>query len=108
MNTKRLATFFLIAGVLLVIDWILGVCIVQRILPNWVYLLANMPFGGIYVWTESQWTGNQYQILGRAVNESWISLAQLLAVGAQALVYFGIWELWKGKRHPGQSHPNWT
>ena len=108
MYTKRLATFFLIAGGLFVIDWILGMCIVQKIFPQWVYLLANMPFGVIYVLTESQWMGNQYQILGRAVNESWIYLAQLLAVGTQALVYFGIWERWKGKRHPVQSNPDWT
>ena len=106
MNTKRVAAFFLIAGSLLVIDWILGVLIVQRTLPNWVYLLANLPFGVVYVWTESQWVVNHYQILGRSVNDLWIALAQFSAVGAQALVYLGIWELLKRKRLSVQSNPD--
>jgi hypothetical protein len=108
MSRKKVATLFLIAGVLLVIDWILGVFVVQRILPNWVYLLANIPFGVVYVWTESQWVGSQYQVLGRAVSEPWIGIAQLSAVGAQALVYFGIWEVWSRKRHPALRSPRGT
>ena len=105
MSKKRVATLILIAGVLLVIDWILGVFVVRRILPNWVYLLANIPFGVVYVWTESQWVGSQYRVLGHAVSESLIGFAQLSAVGAQALVYYGIWEVWSRKRHSALRNP---
>ena len=108
MSKKKVATLILIAGVLLMIDWILGVFVAHGILPNWVYLLANIPFGIVYVWTESQWVGSQYQVLGHAVSESWIGIAQLSAVGAQALVYFGIWEVWSRKRHSALRSPRGT
>ena len=98
MSKKRVATFVLIAGGLLVADWILGMLVVRRVLHKWVYLLANIPFGLVYVWTESLWVGSSYQWLGHAVSESLISVAQLAAVGAQALVYYGLWELWSRKR----------
>jgi hypothetical protein len=108
MSKKKVATLILIAGVLLVIDWILGVFVAQGILPNLVYLLANIPFGVVYVWTESQWVGSQYQVFSRAVSESRIGIAQLSAVGTQALVYFGIWEVLSRKRHSALRSPRWT
>ena len=108
MSKKKVATLILIAGVLLVIDWILGVFVVHGILPSWVYLLANIPFRAVYIWTESLWVGSQYQVLGHAVSESLIAIAQLSAVGAQALVYFGIWEVWSRKRHSALRSPRGT
>jgi hypothetical protein len=104
MKRRKVAAFLLITFVLLVIDWILGVLIVQGMIPHWVYLPANIPFGVIYVWTEAQWVGDHYQLLGRAVNDIWVNIAQFSAIGFQALVYYGIWEVWKRKHDP--MHPS--
>ena len=104
MTRKDIINLFLVAGTLLVLDWILGVLIVRRILPGWLYLIANMPLGIVYVWTEAQWSGGHYQILGMTFDD--LSGVQEAAVYAQALVYSGFWRLWvtRRRRAPTPAH----
>jgi hypothetical protein len=42
----------------------------------------------------AQWVGAQYEIGGRIVSETLMTLAQVGAANAQALCYFGVWLLW--------------
>lgn len=95
---KKVITFLVILGILLVIDFILGMLIVHKYLPRWIFLLANIPFGAVYVWTESLWVGSYYQLNGQAVRESVIGIAQMSSLGAQVIFYFVIWEIWSRKR----------
>lgn len=102
MNRKNLNVLVGMVVGLLVLDWVLGALITSGALPSWLYLLANLPFGIVYVWTEAHWVGTYYEIGGRIVQESVIAAAQLAAVGVQAVLYFGLWLLWKQRRLLGQ------
>jgi hypothetical protein len=67
--------------------------IVYDRLPTWAMLLANLPFGGVYVWTESLWQGEGYKI-----GEDAVFVLQLGAHIAQIFLYYGAWLVWKRVR----------
>jgi hypothetical protein len=75
------------------VNWVLGSLIVRDKLPTWAMLLANPPFGYVYVWTESLWLGEGYQIGEKAV-----MVWQLGAHLAQIFLYFGAWLIWEWYR----------
>jgi hypothetical protein len=91
MTTKR---YLKIAAILLLEDWALGAAQAGGLMPLWTFLAANFPFGAIYVWFESHWTGTQYRIGNQAVSELWPLLCFFPIVLAQAWLYcllFGLW-----------------
>ena len=89
MRAKYLKVFIGIAVTLTLVNWMLGLLIAQDKLPTWAMLLANPPFGYAYVWTESLWLGEGYQI-GEEVVTKW----QLGAHLAQIFSYYGAWLIW--------------
>ena len=99
MNRKNLVILFAIMAAVIVMDWILGMLIVRAILPSWLFVLANFPFGFIYTWTEAHWVGTHYEIGGRLIGENVINIAQLGAVVLQAFLYYGMWLIWEHKVH---------
>jgi hypothetical protein len=101
MNLKNLAILFLIVMAVFAMEWMMGMLIVRGILPPWLYVLANFPFGFIYTWTEAHWVATHYEIGRRLVDELVINLAQLGGVAAQALLYYGVWRFWERKHHKG-------
>jgi len=110
MTRNKVAPFFLIAAALLVIDSGLGAGCAAGKLPHLVFFLANIPFGGIYVWMESQWVGTHYVVFGRRVGDLTSLIVFLGVVFAQACVYFGLWNIWRNVaagftlRKEGDSH----
>jgi hypothetical protein len=91
--------FAAVCAVLLVVDWALGVLCARGVLPLWVFLLANLPLGVLYVGLELTWTGTRYVVLGRTVGEM-TSLAVFLGVVVgQSLLCFGLLQrLWTSRR----------
>ena len=85
MNIKG---YFKIFGVLLIVDWALGAAQANHVIPLWTFLAANFPFGAIYVWFESHWTGAQYRIGDQPVSEAWPLFLFFPIVVAQAFVYY--------------------
>ena len=95
---RRWIGFALLLIALLVIDWIAGVLITHDVLPIWVYVILNVPFGIVYVLSRFLWTGVRYELLGQPIAGMWISAVQLLAVIAQAVVYWLVWR-WLRQRN---------
>ncbi|MHB9030358.1 MAG: hypothetical protein ACYC9O_16455 [Candidatus Latescibacterota bacterium] len=82
----------------LILDWIVGAMCTAGALPQWVFLLLNIPFGAIYVFMESSWTGTHYQIFGQIVGDLGSGTVFLFVVMAQSLCYFFLFELFRKKR----------
>jgi len=98
MCKKYLKVFVGIAVTLTLVNWGLGLLIVRDKLPTWVMLLANPPFGYVYVWTESLWQGEGYSI-----GEGVVMWLQLGAHIAQIFLYYGAWIVWEWyRRKPAQ------
>jgi hypothetical protein len=95
MNIKRYLT---ICGVLLIVDWALGAAQANHIVPLWTFLAANFPFGAIYVWFESHWTGTQYRIGDQVISELWPLVLFFPIVLAQAWVYYFLAGVWLRRR----------
>jgi hypothetical protein len=97
---RRWLNFFLLLFLLLLIDWVLGVLVLHGFMPDWVYLLVNIPFGLIYLGTRLLWTGIRYELFGQALPTTLISLIQIIAVIAQAIVYWYAvrWFSWRKRR----------
>ena len=98
MWKKYLKVFIGIAVILTLVNWGVGFLIVQDELPLWTMLLANPPFGYVYVWTESLWQGEGYKILGEEV----VMRLQLGALIAQIFLYYGAWLTWNWYRRKPQ------
>ena len=61
-------------------------------------IVVNPPFGAVYTWTESLWDKTSYIYNGQIVDEGLIMAAQVAAVLAQAVLFYGVWWLWKRVR----------
>lgn len=92
MRTKPAATFFVILGTLLVVDWVLGAAQARGVIPLWVFLVPNFPMGLPYVWLESQWAGTAYMVNGQPVSEVYSFVLLLAAVVLQSILYWVLWE----------------
>lgn len=95
VTLRRLGTFF---GIVLVMDWALGVLCASGHLPHWVFLLLNLPFGGLYVLMESSWVGTHYELLGWRFGDLGSLAVFLFVVIAQSLLYFQAWRTVRGRR----------
>lgn len=80
--------------VLLLLDWALGAAQASHLVPLWIFLAANFPFGAIYVWFELHWTGTQYLLGDQAVSESWPLLSFFPIVLVQAWLYYLLFGFW--------------
>jgi hypothetical protein len=95
---KMLRHLAVIGAVVLILDWMLGVMCASGILPHWVFLLFNIPFGTLYVWMESSWAGTHYQMLGYTFDDIGSGVVFLFTVMAQSLCYFAFYE-WRRNKH---------
>jgi hypothetical protein len=85
--------FISIAMPLFVADWVLAAMTMERVLPKWALVLANPPFGALYWWFESHWTGSQYVFYGRPVSDGVALLVMPTVVVLQAALYAALWTL---------------
>jgi hypothetical protein len=99
MRKKRFLDLVLIVVALLALDWLIGFLITSDLLPLWVFLLPNLPFGAFYVWMESSWVGTRYEILGHRIGDTTALLVFSFTVIAQSLLYFALLELSRKKRY---------
>jgi hypothetical protein len=95
MKTKWGRPFAIIGAGVFLFDWFLGVMCAWGIFPLWVFFIFNIPFGAVYVWMESSWTGNQYRMLGLSFTEFGSLVVFLVVVLGQSLVYFALLQWWK-------------
>lgn len=97
MSSRRtLIPYIIIISGTVVIDWILGALCASGIAPLWTFLIANFPFGGLYVWMESSWVGTHYIMLGHNVGDIGSLFIWGVAVLAQACLYCALWYWFKG------------
>ena len=96
-NGKKLISYFIIICSTTVIDWILAVLCTAKIIPLWTYLVANFPFGGLYVWMESSWVGTHYEMHGRFINISDEASFVIFGISVlgQACLYCFLWYWFK-------------
>jgi hypothetical protein len=87
--------FFAFLAATILVAWGAGMLIVRDILPRWAMIIVNPPFGAIYTWTESLWDKTSYIHNGQIVDEGLVMVAQVTAVLAQAILFYGTWWLWK-------------
>ena len=73
------------------LDWLLGALIVAGILSSWIFALANPPFGLVYVWLHSHWTGTQTNIGGHVISDELALLDLPLTAILQAGLYAFAW-----------------
>jgi hypothetical protein len=85
--------FAIVASVLFVVDWVLAALTGARVLPKWVFPLANPPFGVIYTWWESHWNGTSYVFNGRYVGDDVAILVIPAVVLLQAVLYVAVYEV---------------
>jgi len=69
MLSRNLIQFIKIFLVLLIVDWIIGIAITSGHLPLWTFLIPNFPFGVAHVWLESHWTGTNFMVEGKVIDE---------------------------------------
>jgi len=98
MKTGSWKVFFAILAATIVIAWVTGMLIVRDTLPRWAMIVVNPPFGTVYAWTESLWGGANYFLNGQIVDEGLVMFVQVLAMIAQAVLFYGAWWLWKRAR----------
>ena len=101
-NRRNLFPYLIIISGTIIIYWILGVLCASGIIPLWTFLVANFPFGGLYVWMESSWVGTHYVMLGRTFDDlGSLAIFGVAALG-QACVYCFLWHWfirWNQRRH---------
>jgi hypothetical protein len=97
MKTKTLRHLAVIGIAMLVLDWIMGVMCASGTMPHWVFLLFNLPFGALYVWMESSWTGTHYELLGFTFGDIGSGVVFLFVVMAQSFCYTAIYEWRRNK-----------
>jgi len=93
MKTILLREFGVVLGTVLLMDWALGVLCASGHLPHWVFLLFNLPFGGLYVLMESSWVGTHYELWGWRFGDLGSLAVFLFVVVAQSLLYFQAWRM---------------
>lgn len=98
----KIELYLIILGILLVADYALAVLHTYRLVPLGTFLAANFPFGAVYVWFESHWTGNQYRIGNQVISEAWPFWTFFPIVFAQAWAYYWLFSFWLRMR----SHHN--
>ena len=91
--------FLIILVAMTLVDWALGALHVARLIPLATFLIFNFPFGIPFVWIESLWAGNRYQIGNDIIGENWAMLAWLFAVIAQTFLYWLIFRVWRKRRN---------
>ncbi len=87
MKRHLLRRLVLITAIVLIVDWLLGALCASGILPLWVFLLFNIPFGTLYVLLESSWMGNHYEVPGSTVSDIGSAVVFLMTVLGQSLAY---------------------
>ena len=99
MNCEQFTRRFLAISVALFFaDWILASLTVARLLPKWSFAVANPPFGVLYTWFESHWTGTQYLFSGKPVGDGASLLIMPLVVVLQAAMYAVLWSSIRRRR----------
>jgi len=98
MKTGSWKVFFAILFATIAIAWVTGMLIVRGTLSSWAMLVVNPPFGAIYTWTESLWDKTSYIYNSQIVDEGLVMFIQVLAMIAQAVLFYGAWWLWKRAR----------
>jgi hypothetical protein len=98
MKTGSWKVFFAILAATILVSWGTGMLIVRGTLPRWAMIVVNPPFGAVYTWTESLWEKTSYIYNGQIVDEGLVMGAQVLAILAQAILFYGAWWLWKQAR----------
>ena len=95
---RHIFAFVIISTVLLIVDWILGIGCATHVLPLFVFLIFNIPFGAAYVFLESCWKGNRYELGGEIISEITVAAIEFGAIFAQAIVYYILWHIWQRRR----------
>jgi hypothetical protein len=98
MRFKKLMPYVAIIGATLIIDWGLGMLCASGVAPLWTFLVANFPFGGVYVWMESSWAGTHYVMLGQRVGDVGALIIWAVVALAQAGLYCVLWHLFAARR----------
>lgn len=98
MKTGSWKVFFIILVATILVAWGTGMLIVRGLLPGWAMIAVNPPFGAVYTWTESLWGGANYFLNGQIVDEGLVMFVQVLAMVAQAILFYAVWWLWKQAR----------
>ena len=93
----KLSGYFRIAGALLAVDWFMGAAQAAGIIPLWSFLAVNFPFGMIYVWYESHWSGSQYLLSNHVISDFWPLLFFFIVVFTQAWIYYLLFGLLSNK-----------
>jgi len=90
MFSRKLISFIKIFLVLLMTDWILGIAITAGHLPLWTFIIPNFPFGIAHVWLESHWTGTNYIVAGRVIDELVSMIIFPSVIVLQSGLYFSL------------------
>ncbi len=105
-KTQNMKRYLLFLPVMLAVDWVLGALHVAHIIPLWVFLVFNLPFGLPFVWLESHWTGTQYLLgAGQTVGDGWSLVIWCCGVLAQAWLYSVLYGWWRSRRLPTFAQP---
>ena len=88
MLIRNLIQFIKIFLVLLIIDWIIGIAITSGHLPLWTFLIPNFPIGVAHVWLESHWTGTNYMVDGKVIDELISMITFPLVIVLQSCLYY--------------------
>jgi hypothetical protein len=83
--------FAVLAVLVFVMDWVLAGLILEGIARPWSFVAANPPFGLLYLWFESHWTGTQYLFNGRPVSDGAALLIVPVIALLQAMCYLPVW-----------------
>ena len=98
MRFKDLMPYAVIVVATLVVDWSLGMLCASGVAPLWTFLVANFPFGGVYVWMESSWSGTHYVMLGETVGDVGSLIIWAAVAFAQAGLYCVLWHLFTARK----------
>lgn len=101
MNKQTIRHWAVIGGAVLILDWILGVLCAADLVPHWVFVVCNIPFGALYVAVEASWAGTRYEMLGLTFGEIGSAVVFLLTVALQSLVYLGAYERLRRRQRSG-------
>jgi hypothetical protein len=107
MRVKDRVTYAGIVVATLVVDWGLGMLCASGVAPLWTFLVANSPFGAVYVWMESSWSGTHYVMLGQRAGDIGSLIIWAAVALAQGSLYCVLWHVLTGKRpraHEDLSH----
>jgi hypothetical protein len=81
----------ILALVVFAFDWVLGALIVAGVLWEWTFALLNPPFGLLYTWMGSYWTGTQTNIGGHVLSDELGLLVVPMVAVFQAGLYAVLW-----------------